>query len=168
MQLALDPAECTAVFGGACTEWGARHACARDERHAGPHRCYCGKQGRTPKKKSRPKKPTRTQLKKRADQIFRDKVRSRGYCQAAAGWPHSCGGHLETCHIEGRSNHRLRWEESNALAMCSGAHRWFTSHPAAWWFFVEENFPENVAYIRAHINEKWDRDIEAVIERLQA
>lgn len=114
-----------------------------------------------------PRKASRKNAKKQADQLFSKIVRARGECQAAGdGW--TCGGPLQCCHVEGRANHRLRWEELNALCMCASHHRHYTSYPIAWAELVADRFPESYRFVTEHRNELWDRDLEAVMARLKS
>lgn len=118
-----------------------------------------------PKKR---KKPKRSTLKAKADQMFRDLVRARGYCQLAGLDGRKCSGRLETMHIEPRGNYRLRWEPLNALCGCGiGHHAFYSDHPTAWVDLVAKHFPENYAFILAHTNEIWDRNYDRVLEALR-
>lgn len=86
------------------------------------------------------KKTTRAALIRKLDKEFSIKIRSLGYCMAA-GLDHiRCGGVLQCCHIVGRSNVHLRWDNQNALAMCQGHHVYYTFHPEAWRDFIQVNF----------------------------
>lgn len=116
----------------------------------------------------RSKKPKRSTLKARADQMFRDLVRARGYCELSSVYDHQCGGRLETMHIVPRRNHRLRWEPLNALCGCSVVHGYFTQHDRHWWKVIEEHFPAQYAFVAAHENEMWNKDYDEVLESLKA
>lgn len=114
------------------------------------------------------KQPSRKYLRDKADKEFRDLVRARGYCQAAA---HdtivTCGPPLQCAHIEGRANFRLRWEPLNALCLCGAHHIWFTEHPIAWAVLIMSFFPENYRYVTAHMKEIWDKDYDKVFARMR-
>lgn len=113
------------------------------------------------------KKVKRTTLKAKADKLFRDIVRSRGECQLR-GLDHvACDDELQTMHIVGRGNYRLRWEEENALCGCSGHHFYYTNNPYFWGILIQEKFPEKHAFIMQHKNEYWDKDYEKVLGLLQ-
>lgn len=117
----------------------------------------------------KPKKPTRTGLRKQADALWKLKITSRGYCEAADKFPHRCGGVLQGAHIESRGNFRLRWELWNGLSLCEGAHRYFTSHPVRLWLLVERYYPNYASLIRNKIDEPYDpRMAGEAIERLAA
>lgn len=118
-------------------------------------------------KKKRKKKSDRAKRLEYADSLARGLVHARGYCQAAGLDRIKCGGSLQWCHIEGRSNKRLKWELWNALCMCAGHHTYYTHHPIEWSIFIEEKFPENHKLIRKYINESWDKDIEKTIKYLE-
>lgn len=113
------------------------------------------------------RKGSRATLKRKADKMFSEKIRSRGYCQLAGLDKIRCSGNLQTMHIVGRSNHNLRWDSLNALCGCSGHHRYYTSHPFNFYELIKERFPENYVYLQEWKNEIWDRDIEAVLEGLR-
>lgn len=107
-------------------------------------------------------------MRDKADQLFRDLVRSRGYCQLAGLDGRECEGRLETMHIEPRGNYRLRWEPMNALCGCAiGHHAFYTNHDALWWELIAAHFPEQHQFILTHINEPWDRDYTRVLAALQ-
>jgi hypothetical protein len=110
---------------------------------------------------------TRTSLKKHLDKLFSERVRSRGYCQAAVLDEINCGGPLQTAHIEGRRCLNLRWEELNALCLCAGHHRWYTDQPIAWATLIQREFPSEWAYIKIHRHQRFDGDYERVLEGLK-
>lgn len=112
------------------------------------------------------RKPKRTTLRNKADRLFSLKVRERGYCQAAGLDRLKCSGNLQCCHIEGRKNHRLRWDEMNALCMCQGHHIHYTHNPWGWQEFIREHFPQNYAHVSSLRNEMWDKSYEKVLEGL--
>ena len=113
------------------------------------------------------KKVKRTSLKAKADKLFRDIVRSRGVCELK-GLDHvACDNQLQTMHIVGRANYRLRWGGENALCGCSGHHFYYTNNPYFWGILIQEKFPEKHAFIMQHKNEYWDKDYEKVLGLLQ-
>lgn len=115
-----------------------------------------------------PKKPSRKTLKDKADRLCREIVRARGFCELMGKDHITCGGNLQWAHIEGRKNHRLRWEPMNALLACGGHHTWYTAHPIAWAEVIREHFPERYEFVLSNRHEMWDRDYDALIARLQA
>lgn len=113
-----------------------------------------------------PRKASRKGAKRQADTLFSKIVRARGYCQAS-GDGLACSQTLQCAHLEGRANHRLRWDEQNALSLCGGHHFHYTHFPILWTMFLQERFPEQLAYVMAHRNEMWDRDLDGVMARLK-
>ncbi|MEK6883622.1 MAG: hypothetical protein AABY22_28600 [Nanoarchaeota archaeon] len=113
------------------------------------------------------KKISRKRLKFKADKLFSEKVRSRSRCELR-GLDHiECSGQLQCMHIVGRANHRLRWEEDNALCGCSGHHFWYTNNPFFFFELIKKEFPAKYKFINEHKNEMWDKDIEGIVERLE-
>lgn len=89
----------------------------------------------------------RSGAKGKADRLFSQLIRSRGYCEAR-DWPmwpgsivarnvHLCRGPLETAHIYSRRYSHIRCDPDNAVCLCSSAHRYFTDNPVDWGVFVE-------------------------------
>jgi len=76
-----------------------------------------------------------------------------------------CNGVLQWCHIIGRSNYRLRWEEQNSLCMCAAHHVYYTFNTWVWQEIIREQFPENYDFIEAHRLEQFDKDYSSLIER---
>ena len=112
------------------------------------------------------KKINKKALKAKADKIFSFTIRNRDICQLRGLDSIKCTNTLQCMHIISRSNHRLRWDEKNALCGCSGHHMFYTSHP---WEFVEvikSNFPQIYEYVNSKRNELWDKDIQKVIDDL--
>ena len=103
---------------------------------------------------AKPKKPSKTKLQKECDSLFSLLIRSVGKCQAKEYTKVTCGGHLQCAHIISRSNRRLRWDTMNAICMCAGHHRYFTTKAEAWyWDFLPKYFPEKSEYVKKHRNE---------------
>lgn len=103
-----------------------------------------------------------------ADDLCRALVRGRGYCEAAGLDKVRCNGMLQWCHIVGRGNKRLRWETWNALCMCQGHHVYYTHHPEEWFLdFIPTHFNEQFKLIQKYRNDKWDKDLDSVINRLK-
>ena len=114
-------------------------------------------------------RPSRSSQRRKADALFSAFIRDRDrICQAAGRDGRNCGGRLQCAHLEGRRNYRLRFEPMNAIALCEGHHRWYTDQPIAWAMFLERHFPEQYAFVRAHRNELWDKDLARVLAWLQA
>ena len=99
------------------------------------------------------KKVSKTRLKNKLDALFSKHIRKVGYCQAEGKLKGKCGGGLQTAHIEGRINYRLRWNEMNVLCLCAGHHRYAHAHPLEFFEFVLEYYPEKYSYINKHKHE---------------
>jgi len=115
-------------------------------------------------------RPKKHAIKQRdLDIMFSKIIRSRGICQAQATYRRvACGGYLQAAHIEGRVNRRLRWDEDNALALCSGHHRWFSGRPVEWTTFVSIHFPRQFHYVLSVRNELVKPDYKVIHARLKA
>ncbi len=70
-------------------------------------------------------------------------------------------------HIVSRSNLRLRWEWMNALAGCSGHHRYYTTHPLEFIEAVMTWWPEKYQFIKEHKDELLQESYEEVLNRLK-
>lgn len=119
-------------------------------------------------KLAKPKKINKTRLKRKADSLFSLKVRSIGYCQAEGKMKGKCGGSLQCCHIQGRANYRLRWDEHNVLSMCAGHHRLSHTYPLDFVEMVMTYYPEKWAYVMKHKNETVKTDYSALISTFQS
>lgn len=113
------------------------------------------------------KQPKRSTLKRKADTRFSLLVRSVGYCQASGKDDVRCAGVLQCAHVEGRRNHRLRWERLNAICLCAGHHRWYSDYPLAWADFVRTHYPAHYEFVSAHRGEMWDKDYARVFAALE-
>ena len=105
--------------------------------------------------------------KNKADRLFSLKVRKIGYCQLLFQDKISCSQVLQCAHIIGRANKRLRWDEQNALCICSGHHVWYTHEPEAWRIIIKKEFPDKWEYVSKHRTEIWKGTIEEVLAKLQ-
>lgn len=114
----------------------------------------------------KPKKPKKKTLKNKADRIFSLYIRQIGYCQLKGKDNINCGGYLQTAHIITRGAHAIRWNPLNALCICQGHHVYYTHHPREWEEMIQKYFPENWEFVEAHRTDIWDKDIDAVLERL--
>jgi hypothetical protein len=113
------------------------------------------------------RKTAKSVLKRRADKLFSQKVRSIGICMLRGQDNVKCGGFLQCAHIVGRVNHALRWDLQNALSLCAGHHAYYTNHPWDWRGIIQNLFPNNYKYLEVNKNKIWDKNIEKVIEQLE-
>jgi len=111
------------------------------------------------------KKVSKSYLKKKADMLFSKHIRSIGVCEMAPFDNVKCGGVLQCAHIIGRANMRLRYDEKNALCLCSGHHVWYTHHPFEWFEKISEHFAPYWEYLKEHKNEIVKVDYYKVIEK---
>lgn len=118
-------------------------------------------------KVKKPKKQSKTALLRKADTLFSLRTRARGICELAGKDSITCNGSLQTMHIVGRSNRRLRWEDENVLCGCSAHHMYYTYHPTEFAMFIEKNFPRKWLFIHVHVNEIAQTDYPELIRRLE-
>lgn len=109
----------------------------------------------------------RGSLKKKADKLFSLLVRQKGYCELAGKDKVRCGGHLQCAHIFTRSYHSIRWSENNAVCLCAGHHVYYTHHPSEWEEIIRAVFPVKWAASLEGKRDKWDKDINKVLEQLE-
>lgn len=110
----------------------------------------------------------RAKLKREADQLFARQVRDRGSCEARGLDDLGCAGVLQCAHIESRRFHALRWDHRNALCLCAAHHTYYTHRPFFWFMFIAEHFPAQHAHVTERLRDVWDKDLEAVLDRLKA
>ncbi|MBX4188377.1 MAG: hypothetical protein KW793_04585 [Candidatus Doudnabacteria bacterium] len=110
------------------------------------------------------KKVSRTTLKHKADKLVSQKVREIGRCELEGKDHITCTGQLQTMHIVGRSNYRLRWDGQNLLCGCSGHHMYYTNHPWDWNEFIKLMYPQRYEYLNSERNKLWDKDYAKVLE----
>ena len=121
-----------------------------------------------PKGLKKPKKPSKTTLKNKADTLFAQLIREKGYCQLKGLDNITCGGSLQCCHIIGRGNKRLCYDFLNALSCCKGHHVWYTHHPWEWHELTKKHFGKNYEYVNKHREEKvYNVDYQEIIEKLK-
>lgn len=85
--------------------------------------------------KRKQKKPTKTQLRTRADKFFSLYIRDRDrICQTRNLRPESCerDRFLQCAHIVSRSYLATRLDPGNALGLCRSCHTYYTNHPLEW------------------------------------
>jgi len=83
------------------------------------------------------RKLSRKQLIKKLDDTFSKVVRSIGECER-------CGKktNLQCAHINSRRFYHTRWNQLNALCLCSGCHFWAHQHPRLFTKFVNDYYGE--------------------------
>ncbi len=112
------------------------------------------------------KKITRKGLIKKLDKLFSLKVRARGWCQLQGKDRIRCSTVLQCAHIIGRGRHIIRWNERNALCLCSGHHVYYTNHPLEWHEMMLRFYPEQYEDMSNMREETWDKDLDRVLEQL--
>jgi hypothetical protein len=115
----------------------------------------------------RRKKSPQMKLRLIADELAKAKCRARGYCQASGLDETACKLSLQWAHIVERSELGIRWSENNCLALCQAHHLKYTHRPFRWWLFIQKHYPSQWSWIAEHIDDKFDGDYEALIERLK-
>lgn len=74
----------------------------------------------------------RTKLRKEADKAFRRYVLERdGRCMDEDR-THLCAGPLQWAHLISRGYWIVRYDEDNSVALCQGAHYFYTHRPVEW------------------------------------
>ena len=123
-----------------------------------------------PTKKVKLKKPlnkvrktSKSALKRKADKLFSELIRQKGFCILKGIDSVSCNGNMQCAHIIGRANHALRWDLKNALCLCAGHHIYYTSHPWEWQELIRTKFPGHYEYLNDKRLDVWDKDIEKVL-----
>lgn len=121
------------------------------------------------------RKTSRAKMGRIADRLFSLIVRHAQVC-AFHGDPWApgnedgvCSGPLQCAHIVSRTYRSVRWDESNAMPLCAGAHVAMTHRPLEWERFVVYKIGrEALDELKAQALEVWDGDIEGVLVRLAA
>ena len=112
------------------------------------------------------KKPSRKTLKRQADKLWSEIIRSKKCCEIC-GRPNANNPH----HVIGRVNYILRWNIRNGCLLCAGchtAHR-FSAHNDPLYFmdWFKKTRPEDYEYLREKKNELWDKDYEKILIKLK-
>ena len=100
------------------------------------------------------KKPTKTQLKKKADDYFSLWIRRRDkVCQSTRLTGHGAATctrefNLQCAHIHTRDYSATRLDPENAVALCRGCHMFFTQRPLEWRAFINILFDDDDYYDR--------------------
>jgi hypothetical protein len=134
---------------------------------------------RPSKRAKKPRKPSRAKLRKATkalcDHLWATHVKRDGYCDFGPGGvfedahPHECRGSLQAMHGISRRYHSTRWSFMNGFTGCAATHMYFTRREGEWQAFLVRawglsTFEEMWAKALA----PWDKDIQAVAERLKA
>lgn len=118
-----------------------------------------------------PRKPSKKTLKNKLDKAWSQlvKLQAGNKCEV-------CGSTetLNSHHIVGRRNLRLRWEPMNGVSLCAGCHTFRTQsfHQNPVWadVWLRENRGSDLELIRTTMNEiqKWSiEDMQEKLEELQ-
>lgn len=107
------------------------------------------------------------QKKAKADKLFSLLIRKQGRCAIEGLDTVACNGNHQCMHIIGRANFRLRWDPANALEGCAGHHMYYTNHPWEWVELIRERFPDRYEYLNTVRYEKWDKDIDGILQGLE-
>lgn len=79
-------------------------------------------------------------------------IRKRGHCQLAGLDNVQCGGGLQCAHIATRGVHHLAFTTRNALCLCAGHHRYYTTRSHEWFMdVIPRLFPEQYKYVMANM-----------------
>lgn len=102
-----------------------------------------------------------------ADREFSKYIRDRdGRCMGQGTGP-ACSGALQCAHIISRRYRALRWEETNAMALCQAHHMFWTHRPLEWqaWLVSEGHDYEGLRWIA--LNDTPEKPADA-LERMRA
>ena len=81
--------------------------------------------------------------KAKADRLFSEIIRSRGYCEAK-GWDNrKCSNQLQTAHICSRRSSATRTDLRNAFCLCFAHHRYFTDYPRQFSRFITTTWAQD-------------------------
>jgi 5-methylcytosine-specific restriction endonuclease McrA len=122
------------------------------------------------KKKNKQKKlPSLTTLKKRADRVMSNYVRTKAnftceYCGKSSG--------ITDCHhIISRTNLRLRHDPNNLICLCKSCHCFgsgsFHKNPLVTMEWFKENHPKRYEYLKKHYNEEFKLTRTYLNERIE-
>ena len=115
--------------------------------------------------KKKVKKTSRKTLVRKADELFRRLILSRGSCQ-------SCGSkqYLQTAHIITRKYYCLRFDLNNALCLCAVCHRNFHDSPIEFGRWLSWNVKKEVLdgllEKKSNVKPMKNHEIEAIIHGL--
>lgn len=105
------------------------------------------------------RKPSLTQLKRKADKLFSQIVRRKGFCERCLR-----SSNLQCAHIVSRTNKNLRWNLDNAVCLCYRCHfHWAHRNPLEFTEWVRTNFPIQYAFLMREKN-KPDLNVRQTIQ----
>jgi hypothetical protein len=117
----------------------------------------------------KPKRVKKKYKQKEADRLFSLLIRVRGECEGKGLDAVTCSPKLQCAHIITRGNKRLRTDENNALCLCEGHHRYYTTHAFEWFtIFLPTHFPAKFAYVQRHREEKVSNSVLRLREIIDA
>lgn len=77
---------------------------------------------------------------------------------------------LQTHHVYGRANRRLRWDRRNLVCICAADHFWAETHPLDFADWFRSVRPEDAEYLQienAKGPKKWtEEELEAMLAEL--
>jgi len=91
---------------------------------------------------------TRKSIKASCDRLWSQVVKTRagGVCERCGRSPEDRRG-FHAHHVDGRNNHRLRFEVRNGWASCAACHRWAHDHPLLFAAWFQEHRPEDAEWV---------------------
>jgi 5-methylcytosine-specific restriction protein A len=100
------------------------------------------------KRTSRRRKARKAKLKD-ADRLFSEYIRTRDNwtCQCC-GRTRENGAAIQCAHIVSRRYRATRWSRSNAIALCSKCHVYYTYRVLEFEVFIEERYPGRLAELK--------------------
>lgn len=121
-------------------------------------------------KAAKRRKTKRSTQRNKCDRLFSLLVRARDKVCCKCG----TSQHLQCAHIFSRGYMNTRWDFRNAIALCSGCHKWFTHHPIEWEDFIiarvgeEEFYAVRALACRTDIKVDYDAVLKDLEERMAA
>jgi hypothetical protein len=93
-------------------------------------------------------KRTPRSVKKSCDKLWAKVVKARAgwRCERCGVSPESARG-FQAHHLDGRNNHRLRFDLRNGIASCAACHRWAHDHPLSFAKWFNSYRPEDDAWV---------------------
>lgn len=99
----------------------------------------------------------------RLDRLCSLLTRSLGYCEKCYG-----RNTLQTHHVYGRANRRLRWDRRNLVCLCYRCHLWAETHPLDFSDWFRSVRLLDALYLQAENAEGIRKWSEAELEELEA